>query len=154
MPPTKLMWPHVPAPGQKPLNRTQYHRGRNLSQNHKRKKPHETRKGNSLTSRRQQARASDESSESSGAHRRISAWERADLSGDQRGKGFSQLPCDHSTFSSQLSSSSIVWRAALALFTSLLELPNELLEERLKPSPWQMVNTHSLGELACHEGAE
>lgn len=113
------MWPHVPAPGQKPLNRTQYHRGRNLSQNHKRKKPHETRKGNSLTSRRQQAWASDESSESSGAHRRISAWERADLSGDERGKGFSQLPCDHSTFSSQLSSSSIVWRAARTFHKSL-----------------------------------
>lgn len=153
MPPTKLMWPHVPAPGQKPLNRTQYHRGRNLSQNHKRKKPHETRKGNSLTSRRQQAWASDESSESSGAHRRISAWERADLSGDSGAKAFPSFPAITARFPPSFPAH-LLYGGLHALFTSLLELPNKLLEERLKPSPWQMVNTHSLGELACRAGAE
>lgn len=145
------MWPHVPAPGQKPLNRTQYHRGRNLSQNHnKRKKPHETREGNNLTSRRQQAWAWDESS---GAHRRISAWESRSLWRRRGAKAFPSFPEITARFPPSFSAH-LLYRGLHALFTSLSELPNKLLEERLKPSPWQMVNTHSLGELACHEGPE
>jgi len=102
---------------ERPLKRAQYHQGRNLSQNHKGKKPYETKEGNNLTSRRQPALGLDGSRPTED-----SLPGHSNLSGDGRGTGaeaFTSFPAITSMFFSRLPSSSIVWRAPCAFYKSL-----------------------------------